>query len=431
VATNPHIVWKRFLAGRSLGLILCLAILVIAAVPAAKRDWYGKTGDFTHFWHAAQALAQGQDIYAAGTGDYIYPPLIAFLFQPLTLVSEPCAALVWLGLNALIVLAAALISAHQAVAAWLPERNASSCIVAALAMALTTDKIRAIFVLGQTDCLMLLGFALILRWMNPRPFLAGGVTGAAANIKYLTLVFVVYFLIKRNYRAAMASIVSFAVFLFLPAIQIGWPRALEYAGVAFAGLGKLLGLASVRTADISDIAWDRSISITSALFRLTRTLALPDLVAGTLTLGILALIVGAILVLGRRQRVPIFAGPTPANPLLRNEVLTLEWAVMIFIALAFSPQTTARHMVLVLEIFVVALAVLIAQPEFRPRIPLIAALAAMVAGLTFPPFGIGLNRAYWVWKAIAGPSWCAASFILALVSVGSRTIGRRQTASRL
>jgi len=71
------------------------------------------------------------------------------------------------------------------------------------------DKIRGTFALGQTDCLMLLGFACVLRWMERKPLLAGLAVGASANVKYLTLICVPYFLVKRNFKAAFAAILAF------------------------------------------------------------------------------------------------------------------------------------------------------------------------------------------------------------------------------
>ena len=107
---------------------------------------------------------------------------------------------------------------------------------------LTVDKIRATFVLGQIDCFMLLGFALILRWNDRWPLGAGLAAGIAGNFKYMTLIFVPYFLIKRNYRAAAAAVLSFVFFLILPAVAVGLRTALGYASVALSGVGKLVGL---------------------------------------------------------------------------------------------------------------------------------------------------------------------------------------------
>ncbi len=57
----------------------------VARPPLAGID---PRGDFPYFYAAAQAMTKGEDIYASQAPGkdrrgYIYPPLIAFLYQPL------------------------------------------------------------------------------------------------------------------------------------------------------------------------------------------------------------------------------------------------------------------------------------------------------------------------------------------------------------
>jgi hypothetical protein len=46
-------------------------LLALLDVPAFLRIRHGQTGDFTHFWNAAQAMWRGGDIYASGDGRYV------------------------------------------------------------------------------------------------------------------------------------------------------------------------------------------------------------------------------------------------------------------------------------------------------------------------------------------------------------------------
>ena len=64
--------------------------------------------------------------------------------------------------------------------------------------------------------------------------------GASANIKYLTLICVPYFLVKRNYKAAVASIVAFVFFLVLPAPEIGFEKLGRYLASSVGGLGRFM-----------------------------------------------------------------------------------------------------------------------------------------------------------------------------------------------
>ncbi len=90
--------------------------------------------------------------------------------------------------------------------------------------------------------------------------------------------------------------------------------------------------------------------------------------------------------------------------------------MLIFLALAFSPQTTARHMVLLLLINTVAIAVFLVQDAKASRALLIIATALQVAGLSVS------SRAIDAWRTVGGASWCVLGLILAIVWSGSRAL---------
>ena len=92
-----------------------------------------------------------------------------------------------------------------------------------------------------------------------------------------------YFLIKRNFRAAIASVFAFIFFVALPALILAWAEERTYATVELCALGRMIGImATHRRVKILNVTWDRSVSITSTVFRLTRSHGLPDVFAGTL-----------------------------------------------------------------------------------------------------------------------------------------------------
>jgi hypothetical protein len=90
--------------------------------------------------------------------------------------------------------------------------------------------------------------------------------------------------------------------------------------------------------------------------------------------------------------------------------------VLIFLALAFSPQTTARHMVLLLLINTVAVAVFLAHDAKASRVLLIIAAVLQVAVLSLS------FRAIVAWRAVGGASWCALGLVLAIVWSGSHAL---------
>jgi hypothetical protein len=402
------------------GALTIIVLFILGAHAVLRQFSIGGTKDFHHFYHAARAMWNGSDIYAATNGHYVYPPFLAFILQPLALMPEHIAAIIWIVLSGVFVFAAALISASEAARCWLRTgaQNDPSILwlIAAIATILIADKIHASFILGQTDCLMLLGFACTLSWMQRKPLLAGAIVGATASIKYLSLIFVPYFLIKKNFRAAFASIVAFSFFMALPAMQIGFARAGQYGAVALRGMGRMMGIIEApKTAKILRVSMDRSISITSSVFRLTRSYGVPDLFAAMFLLCVFIAVMAAIVFMCRRNGVLIFR-PARSDRHVANAVTSLEGAVLIFLALAFSPQTTARHMVLLLLINTVAIAVFLVQDAKAWRALLIITTALQVAVLSVS------FRAIVAWRAVGGASWCALGLVLAIVWSGSRAL---------
>ncbi len=402
------------------GALTIIVLFILGAHAVLRQFTIGGTKDFHYFYHAARAMWNGSDIYAAANGHYIYPPFLAFVLQPLALMPEHMAAIIWIVLSGVFVFAAALIAASEAARCWLrtgAENDPSiPWLIAAIATLLIADKIHASFILGQTDCLMLLGFACTLSWMQRKPLLAGAIVGATASIKYLSLIFVPYFLIKKNFRAAFGSIVAFSFFMALPAMQIGFARAARYTAIEFRGLGRMMGIIEApKTAKILKVGMDRSVSITSSMFRVTRSNGLPDLLAATLLLCVFVAVIAAIVFMCRRNGVSIFR-PEKSDLLATNAVTSLEGTVLIFFALAFSPKTTARHMALLLLINTVAIAVFLVQDARTSRVLLIIAAALQVAVLSLS------FRAIVAWRAVGGASWCALGLVLAIVWSGSRAI---------
>src|SRR6202035_2646181 len=94
---------KRFSAA------LLIAIVFIASgLPTFLRTWSGRKipDDFLVLYSAARAMSNRVDIYAGTAGMYIYSPFLAFIFQPLAMLPERAAAIVWLVLSASIIFAA-------------------------------------------------------------------------------------------------------------------------------------------------------------------------------------------------------------------------------------------------------------------------------------------------------------------------------------
>jgi hypothetical protein len=424
---------KRF----SAALFVVVAVFIGSGLPTLLRTWSGRKipDDFLVVYSAARAMLNQVDIYAGTAEMYIYSPFLAFIFQPLAALPERPAAIVWLFLSAAIIFAASLIAARKVTESWrLWQKETDRSIpwmISAVALLLSITKIRSDFTLGQYDCLILIGLAGVLWWMDRQPALAGIVAGATANVKYLALIFVPYFLIKRNYRAAIASTVSFLLFFTLPALEVGLRPIKTYAINALAVLNKVAGvpeLISLTATDrshkpvVNSITWDHSVSLTSSILRVTRSHGVSDFIGASLIVVLFAAIVTAIVLIGRRNSVKLFQPATAKTASSHPGAGTIEWAALIVLALIFGPQTTARHMIFLILVYTVAMAIVFAQKQRAPQIVLIASMVATAVALSLPFRDTGHHPSLIALKSIGAASWCAVILILAMVRIGSRTI---------
>lgn len=424
---------KRF----SAALIIIVAVFVGSGLPTFLRTWSGRKipDDFLVPYSAARAMLNQVDIYAGTAGMYIYSPFLAFIFQPLAMLPERPAAIVWLVLSASIIFAASLLAARKVAESWRVRQKETDpsipWLISAMALLLSVSKIRSDFVLGQYDCLILAGLVGILWWMDRRPAFAGIVAGATANVKYLALIFVPYFLIKRNYRAAIASTVSFLFFFTLPALEVGLTSIKTYAINAIAVLNKVAAIPELisLTAEsrshkpiVNSITWDRSVSLTSSILRVTRAHGVSDFIAASVIVVLFAAIVTAIVLISRRNGVKLFQTATAKTASSHPGAGTIEWAVLIVLALIFGPQTTARHMIFLILVYAVAIAIVFAQKRRGPQIVLIASMVATAIALSLPFRDTGHHPSLIALKSIGTASWCAVILLLSIVWIGSRTI---------
>ncbi len=155
--------WVVLIGAIAIGVV-CLVLVINDVHRVSGRN----TGDFEHFYYAADAVAHRQDPYAAWTQGYIYPPLIAFLFQPLTLLGRDRAAAVMLLVNVAVTLVAVALAADEFLRRFAGSRSKSAVVlVMLLALLMNVDKVKSEWQMWQTDVFMLLLFVLGLRWARP------------------------------------------------------------------------------------------------------------------------------------------------------------------------------------------------------------------------------------------------------------------------
>lgn len=266
------------------------AALVLAAIFARRP------GDFAGYVLVGDLALAGRDIYRdAPPNINTWPPLFSLLCIPLAAlahVSVVGARLVWLGAN------------------WIAL---GGCLVLVKRLAQPDERASP----GPGEALMLLPLLLCFRWVLSNfehlqvnlPILtlvlgglllhragrqaAGGIClGLAAALKVMPVLFVPYFLVRRQWRIAAVMALAAAGWSLLPALVYGWPtftaqhdgwREVVHAGWSvgkmnisvYAALDRALGhgLVPLAVAGFNDLAPSNSPAVTVAWLALLGALA--------------------------------------------------------------------------------------------------------------------------------------------------------------
>jgi hypothetical protein len=422
-------------------LAVMLAIVLGLAIDAARSFLFqGRQGDFIHFYEAARVVAgtsdnpdpaKRTDIYLSHIQWYSYPPMLAVVLAPLGFLTLGQAGAIWALCNAAMISVILWFVSAEVLRRFEVERTIRNIgTVAVFAAIVMADKIRAEMRLGQSDGPVMLGMFGALLFLGRQPLLSGLLLGLAANVKYQTLVVLPYLIVRRRWTETSAAIAAAAAIALSSALVFGWQKNLEYLDRAFNGLKFVVGaIEKDRTGpDLFPLYWERSVSLTSTLARgaLLRSGA-RDLSDNKLELtnadklfvvGGMGILAAACLGLAwwmfAKFGIPFWKGRggraddrTPR----RRAVVCLEWAGLVAGVLAFSPQTTSRHMILVIFLAVVSGAVVCfgswASGAFsRAGKWALAGVIVGLLGLVLPPGGGSMETAQQFWRGIGGPTWC-------------------------
>ena len=405
-----------------------LAVVVLANFLLINRRVGHHSGDFRHFYYAAQALLDGTDPYISGTGGYLYPPLIALLYTPVARLSFNAAQRVMLVVDLGLTVAGLLLASRAILDRFeAPRRTSLWLAVALLACLADIDKVHNELQMFQTNALQLALFALALYWLDRRPAWAGVPLGAILNIKYLSLAMVPWLLVRRRWATAISTLVSGVGFALLPAVVCGLPKDLHYLSVAYGGLATMVGHGSgtagaTEQANVEDITNFLSCSLTSAMARMAKFHHLPLAVGLAAAGGIAVVVVALVLLMYRRRGVPAFAWPSAPGQRAQpyRAVIAVEFVAVLMGTLMFSPQTNSRHLILATLLTTVAAAMLLAGKPRVPRWPIVLAVGAMFLAFVLPPGNRYTEAHHWsdLWFGVGGPCWGLLVVVLVVVDDG-------------
>lgn len=195
--------------------------------------------DFDSYYTAAQALRfdRGAHIYSVASvlqvaqahnvcvyfgpalPPYLYPPFLAIVLEPLTLLPCASAGVAWYYFNIVLWAIATLIMADLFARRW-PNRRLEATTAAVTTSLLFLDGMYGL-TLGQIHLVVLLGIVSAL-WLMDRghPWLAGGVLAVITVIKILPALLILYYLARRRYWVVGgATIVGLALLALMLAVS--------------------------------------------------------------------------------------------------------------------------------------------------------------------------------------------------------------------
>ncbi len=238
-------------------LAAALALFAISALVSLLVHWWNGYIDLQVYRNGARVWLDGGELYGPmppvfGIGlPFTYPPLAALFFAPLALMPLVLAEIVVL-LTSLGCLGLTLWLVLDRLRPGLDRRLALPLVIAALALALYLEPVRQTFGFGQINLVLMAAVA--LDCLARKPFWPRGMLiGIAVSIKLIPGGFLLYFLLRRDWKAAGTVVVSAigAVglgFLLFPSDSVEyWFRTLADTGRIgppyFAGNQSLKGLA--------------------------------------------------------------------------------------------------------------------------------------------------------------------------------------------
>ena len=403
-------------------ILLWLFLLVVGGI---QVECFLRSADMDVriYYDAAMALRTGQDMLAAWNPEhpltYIYPPLLAIIFIPLTYLPLEPAAAVWTVVNVALLFLCLLIGGKEVMRRTGGRQDVATLPVILLCSALYFfSRIKAELDQGQVDFLVLLGVTLGLVWLRRMPLLCGLILGVVANIKYQTVIFVPYFLLRGWWQSLIGFVVGALAAAFSGSLLIGWTLNLEYLQRAFSGVAELFGV-SYDAADkpmIFPTEWVDSVSLTSTFARWSMAAGWGD------TAGYMMVVMAAVIcvVIGWGLYVstgnPLFRGRYGRSGRVNPDhgiLVLIEWAGLMVAAIAFAPQTKMRHLAVLVLVVMFMFQLLVVRRPGIPRWPLLISAVIFFLALFLPLQGgeggwrnvSGLTMRD-VWRAQGGPIWC-------------------------
>ena len=195
-------------------LTIAVGLFVVSAAAALLAHWWHGFIDLQVYRNGARVWLDGGDLYGPmppvyGLGlPFTYPPLAAMFFVPLALMPLVVAEVVVL-LSSLASLGIVLWLVLVRVRPELDRISVLTVVIAGLGMAQFLEPVRQTFNFGQINLILMA--AVTLDILARKPFWPRGMLiGITVSIKLIPAGYLLYFLLRRDWKAAATMVVSAA-----------------------------------------------------------------------------------------------------------------------------------------------------------------------------------------------------------------------------
>jgi len=392
-------------AGAAAAVIGAVITFVIAPI---RGTFAGEFEDFAAYLAAARSVVHHTDLYSqfihqppnvALTG-FDYPPVVAFLVQPLAWIPANAAATLWLWLTIACTAAAACIAAFTLLPRGWPRIEIAALVTCVFSAATYN------YWHGQMNPVIFLLLALAVHaWVHGHQTRFGVLIGIAASIKLAPILLIVLVIRRRWWRAAAACAVTVAVGLGVGVVTLGVSTLREYVTHVLPVLSAQDG-------------WLYNQSISGVVSRLFgHAVLVPQ--AGSLLISLITYVV-LVAMLG----LLVFC----VSPEVRNrQVRGAEFAAGTLLMLLASTITWYAHYVNAIIVVFAVVALVVVGREWRPRALVWSTVAFAVAVAVVAPVLIAnvtsaaqltmLSHTSWWWlltQVASLPALTATALFVAL-----------------
>ncbi len=230
--------------GRAIAIVLIAAAIGLAVLYPFAHILHNRCLDLPSYYIAGKLALNGRNPYnpvelrmtaqALGMGSLVYPyiyfPMLALIFMPLSLVNYQLVQIGWFFLSqaffwlSLVVIRSIGKTCYPADPVAPAIRWMSLIVMASLSYPLVSN-----FMNGQVNTIILfLLSAFVLQLIKGLNIQAGILLGLVSMIKPQPLILFPYLLFKRRYRAAGAALATFVIGTAATATVIGWSNFRYY-----------------------------------------------------------------------------------------------------------------------------------------------------------------------------------------------------------